>query len=77
MRRRELRYSTRGASVNKSRAAPGFDALRHADPQGLRGRERHGMALTIRHWSMAQANVAALFDSHAIVLWGAIARLVK
>ena len=28
------------------------------------------MALSIKHWSMPQANVAGLFDPHAIVLYG-------
>jgi len=67
MRRRELRYSTRGARVNKSRDAPGSDAARHADQQGLRGRGRQGLAMTISGLSMVPEKAAGLLCPHAPV----------
>jgi len=48
---------------------PGSGAARRADRQGLRGRWRHGMALTISDLSMARANAGQL-RSHAIVFCG-------
>ena len=53
---------------------PGSDAARHADRPGLRGRGRHGMALTISDLSMAQANATGLLRPHALVLDGGCPR---